>query len=205
MECVQQIADNLCQHGFYVIDNFLDAPCYVNLQQKIQNMDTSQFTPAKIGPTVAAKHHADLRNDQIYWLTKNTKDGTLHTYFKAIDHIIQHLNETLFLGLTHFEMHFSIYRPGNFYKKHSDQFSNNNDRRISCVYYLNENWYSEDGGELTLYDKHNQILGSILPQGNRFICFNSEILHEVQTTHRTRLSIAGWLKVRPTNHLCDDL
>jgi SM-20-related protein len=97
----------------------------------------------------------------------------------------------------HYEAHFAIYPPHHFYKKHVDQFTHSHDRKISCVFYLNEDWDPAHGGELILYNENDQPSTSILPIGNRMVCFNSTLVHEVQTTYRMRYSIASWLKSRP--------
>jgi SM-20-related protein len=96
-------------------------------------------------------------------------------------------------------MHFAVYAPGSFYKRHVDQFATTKTRKISCVYYLNEKWLEEYQGELTLYDKENNLLQNVLPIGNRLICFNSELPHEVNPTLQTRYSITTWMKTRNDN------
>ena len=123
-------------------------------------------------------------------------DNAVNTYLSEIKKLSETLNQSLFLGLVDYEAHFSIYQPNNFYKKHVDQFATTQDRRISCVYYLNDEWREAFGGELKLYNKTDQLLANIMPIGNRFVCFNSDIPHEVCTAHQTRYSIAAWLKIR---------
>jgi SM-20-related protein len=91
--------------------------------------------------------------------------------------------------------------PNGFYKKHVDQFATTKDRRISCVYYLNENWQPDFGGELTLYNTQDELLTHVQPLGNRFVCFNSDMPHEVCTAYQTRYSIAAWLKVRSLSRI----
>lgn len=190
-----QIDDALCDTGFHIIDQFLDERHYQNLRMLIRTHQ-NQFKHANIGHALKASNDKRIRNDQILWLDEQTDNESIKTYFNEISKLSKTLNQSLFLGLVDFEAHFSIYEPGSFYKKHVDQFSTAKERRISCVYYLNEEWPSNFGGELILYDQQGIPLPGILPRGNRFICFNSDITHEVQITHQTRYSIAGWLKVR---------
>jgi SM-20-related protein len=192
------IADNIYQHGFHVIDNFLEETHYLELRSLTQRLQNEgNFTPAKIGHQHNKTLAADIRNDQIYWLDEQTKSPAINAYFTELEKISATLNQTLFLGLVDYEAHFAIYQPNNFYKKHVDQFNTAQERRISCVYYLNHEWQQEFGGELQLYDQADQPLTTITPQGNRFICFNSDIPHEVCTAFKTRYSIAAWLKIRP--------
>lgn len=193
----QQLTDNLYNHGFHIIDNFLDDIHYAGLCETIQRLQQQQsFRQGKIGQKSDKTQNSSIRNDQILWLDKQDRQDSTKAYFAAIDQLCQQLNQSLFLGLFDYESHFAIYPPHSYYKKHVDQFATTQDRRISCVYYLNQDWQPSFGGELTLYDQADKILTKTLPFGNRFICFNSDIPHEVHTTYQTRYSIATWLKVR---------
>ena len=179
------------------MDNFLAEPHYQHLRSTIQALhQDGSFKSAKIGQNTEENHTPSIRNDHIYWLDEYMQNSGIQAYFSEIDHIKRTLNQSLFLGLDHIEAHFAVYSTGSFYKKHVDQFKTNNDRRISCVYYLNEHWQPEHGGELTLYDLNDQPHMNIEPYGNRFVCFNSNLPHEVGMAYHIRYSIAGWLKVR---------
>lgn len=194
------VVENIYQYGFDVIDNFLDEAHYLELRSLMLLLhDQGHFEPAKIGQC-NKKQNANIRNDQIFWLDQQTDSAAVDAYFTALKKISATLNESLFLGLVDYEAHFAIYQPNNFYKKHVDQFITTKERRISCVYYLNHAWQQEFGGELRLYNQADQPLTTITPQGNRFVCFNSDIPHEVCTAFKMRYSIAAWLKVRPMTH-----
>ena len=193
----KQIEDEIHAHGYHIINDFLPEIHYQNLCKKIQELHTDgSFKAAKVGQNAEKKHVSHIRNDQIFWLDEASTDQAVKTYFDDMECIKSTLNQSLFLGLNHIEAHFAVYKPGSFYKKHVDQFTNNLDRRISCVYYLNHNWQPEHGGELILYHKDNQLHTTIQPYGNRLVCFNSDLPHEVSTSHRMRYSIAAWFKVR---------
>ena len=192
-----KIADEIHSHGFFVMDNFLPENHYQNLRTTIQALhQDGSFKSAKIGQNTRANHVPSIRNDQIYWLDEHMPNTAVQAYFTEMDNIKRTLNQSLFLGLNNIESHFAVYQPGNFYKKHVDQFLTTMDRRISCVYYLNEHWQPEHSGELVLYHQDNNPPVNIEPYGNRLVCFTSDLPHEVNTTYHTRYSIAGWLKVR---------
>ncbi|KTD39187.1 2OG-Fe(II) oxygenase [Legionella nautarum] len=192
-----QIEDEICEKGFHIIDNFLEPQDFALLSAKAELMHSQgQFKGAKIGHRIAATHNADIRRDEICWLDDDSSDRAINAYFNKIRAIADRLNQTLFLGLVDFETHFAIYQPGSFYKKHVDQFISTQARRISCVYYLNESWQEAYAGQLKLFDKNDQLLANVLPRGNRFICFNSDLPHEVCETKHPRYSIAGWMKTR---------
>ena len=197
-----RLANNICHDGYHVIDNFLHPHHYHALRETIQNLHNNGHCKlAKIGNSQEKNHNATIRNDHIVWIDKQEGNDAIAGYFTEIEALCKTLNQSLFLGLIDYEAHFAVYQPNSFYKKHVDQFATTQDRRISCVYYLNEGWQQEFGGELVLYDTKDQPLTQIMPLGNRFICFNSDLPHEVCTAYQTRYSIAAWLKVRPIGYV----
>lgn len=197
MIITEQLEDEICTQGFHIIDNFLPLEDYQTLRAIADEMHTKgQFKSAKIGRQLGAGHHSAIRNDKICWLNEESANQSIKAYFHQINLLADRLNQTLFLGLVDFETHFAIYQPGALYKKHVDQFATTKERRISCVYYLNTDWQESFAGELTLYGLDDQLITSILPCGNRFVCFSSELPHEVCPTRQTRYSITGWMKTR---------
>lgn len=137
------------------------------------------------------------KNYAIYWIDDGESTPILlQVYLSKTQQVAQLLNQSLFLGLFEFKTHFAIYQPGTYYKKHIDEFATTKDRKISFVYYLNQNWTDEMGGQLNLYNQQDELIRAVFPEGNRFICFNSELPHEAALTHQTRYSITGWMKTR---------
>ena len=194
----EDIAESIGIQGFSYRDNFLAPHHYLALQAHLERTYSEVFfKPAEIGKTSTKAYNASVRNDRIYWLQQQGDIDSLNAYWQAMDKVRVALNRILFLGLWELEAHFSVYGPGNFYKKHIDQFVDTSERRISCVYYLNKDWQEEYGGALRLYNTSEELLVEVKPEGNRFICFTSDLPHEVCLTHQTRYSIAGWMKVRP--------
>ncbi len=192
------LADELYSQGFHIIDDFLDESIFHSLRELAEtSFNKDKFQDARIGSGSRSSHHSEIRNDKILWLDEQNAEEPLSQYFCKINSLRQILNQSLFLGLADFETHFARYQPGSFYKKHVDQFAHSKDRRISCVYYLNNLWQKSFGGELNLYDCQNNLLASVLPQANRFICFSSDLPHEVSITQEIRYSLAGWMKTRP--------
>lgn len=105
------------------------------------------------------------------------------------------LNRELFLGLAEFEAHYAHYPPGTFYKKHVDRHCDSNARVISVVFYLNNDWSAEAGGELLMHGEGGQPLFSVSPKGGTLLLFTSEDMpHEVRAATRERWSIAGWFR-----------
>lgn len=191
------IIENLCDKGFHIIDNFLSPECYQALRSYAQEMNLqNQFTQAKIGRRSQLQHNMTIRSDSILWIDDDSSSKEVQHYIEKMSELARLFNKHLYLGLAELELHFAVYQPGSFYRRHVDQFSTAKARKISCVYYLNDNWQAEFNGELSLYDTENNLLQHVLPLGNRLICFNSELPHEVKPTTQTRYSIATWMKTR---------
>lgn len=191
------LIDELCTQGYHVIDNFFSVELYQQLQHialKLQQQGALQH--AKIGSNHAAQLNNRIRTDEIYWLDELSSEQAIQSYLQRMQEIAACLNQSLFLSVNEFETHFALYQPGSFYKKHVDQFQSKKNRKISCVYYLNDEWTNACGGSLKLYTPQDEVLQEVQPIGNRFICFNSELPHEVLATQRTRYSITGWMKTR---------
>ncbi len=188
---------DLCNQGFHIIENLLE-PIYCQILRTTAEAKYQQglFRGAKIGLKLGSQKNHTIRTDEILWLEENETNPGIQIFLTQIKYLYELFNQSLFLGLNEFETHFASYQPGTFYKKHIDQFAAQKTRKISFVYYLNQDWCSQDGGELKLYNQQDQLIQNVLPQENRLICFNSELPHEVALTHRPRYSITGWMKTR---------
>lgn len=191
------VAEAICQQGYCIIDQFLPT----QVQHQLYDMAALRhaegtFSAARIGRQQNLQHNHTIRRDQILWLEDVEQEPAIQTYFNTVNTLASSLNQALFLGLHYFESHFAVYNVGDFYRKHVDQFAKTSTRKISCVYYLNPQWQENFGGELKLYDSNHNLLETVIPWGNRFICFTSDLPHEVCETHHLRFSIAGWLKTR---------
>lgn len=192
------LINELVDKGYAVLDDFLDETDFLALKTYAQRLSVQdEFKKAHIGQGRATHELPSIRSDRILWLNNRSEEPALQAYLEQMCQFKTLLNQSLFLGLEDFEAHFAHYPPQTYYKKHVDQFIHNKDRRISCVFYLNEDWQLDDGGQLVLYAGDDEILTSILPLRNRLACFRSDMLHEVYQTQRARLSITAWFKVRP--------
>jgi SM-20-related protein len=86
----------------------------------------------------------------------------------------------------------TVYPTGTFYKRHLDQFSREDHRKLSVICYLNHDWKDYEGGQLRAYVQDEVI--DVLPLAGRIVCFRSDqIEHEVLPASRPRLSITGWI------------
>ena len=132
-----------------------------------------------------------IRGDGIRWIDESCPVGL--AYLRAIDELGRYFNATLYTGIRSSEAHYACYPSGFGYQWHSDNPKGRDERVISAVLYLNDNWTANDGGAITVVDKMGKTT-QLLPQLNRLVVFDSNLLHQVQITNRTRFSIATWLR-----------
>ena len=155
------------------------------------------FESAGIGQGSEHQVRRKIRSDQVYWWEPEPATSPRARFMALIDALRQELNRHLFLALHEVEMHYAVYPPGGFYKRHLDQFRGRNNRQVSLVCFLNQDWREEDGGYLRLYPGGAGETHDIAPLAGTLVLFlAARIPHEVLETGKQRLSIAGWMKNR---------
>lgn len=204
----EQLIDHIEERGFCVIDNFLPEATVTALANEARQLkQVSIMQEAGIGREHLAVNKT-IRGDSIYWLNEDDATKTQQNYFKQMESLRLNLNQHLYIGLFGLESHLAVYPVGAFYKRHLDCFattdSNKPQRKISCIVYLNQNWQSDDGGQLRLYlnesdELHNEKSIDILPVAGRAVVFLSDTFyHEVLPATRERISLTGWFFTRPS-------
>jgi SM-20-related protein len=173
---------------------FLNENLSNGLQENILQLQRDEMmTDAGIGNDDIKDAQQKMRGDQIYWMDKSHDNIFEQEFLQLAEDLIDHLNSTCYTGINSYEFHYAVYEEGSFYKRHKDQFKNDNDRKYSLINYLNADWLEEDGGQLLIYQ--NQTTQKILPQSQTAVFFKSnEMEHEVTKANRRRMSISGWLK-----------
>jgi SM-20-related protein len=189
------IIENYIENNIGIHKNFLSKTLTNGLALHLQQLlKTEQLHLANIGNSSAIDSNQKFRTDKIHWLDKKNDNVFENEFLNEMAKFITRLNETCYTGINDFEFHFAVYEEGAFYKRHKDQFKNDDHRKFSMVSYLNNDWNNNDCGDLIVYpDGQPQ---SIWPNAQTTVFFKSnEMEHEVNTTKKQRLSIAGWLKV----------
>ena len=183
---VDQILDDLDQHGFTIIDDAY-TPTYIRalVEECLSNLN--QFRDAAIQNGVVS----NIRSDHILWINENLEYAQQH--IQALNALAQEFNRAFYSGIQDVEAHFACYNAGEYYALHRDNPQGKNGRVISAVYYLHENWQADWGGELRLQDK-NDKWHIVQPKPNRIALFQSDLLHEVLKAKHQRLSITAWLR-----------
>ncbi|WP_043886903.1 2OG-Fe(II) oxygenase [Vibrio sp. 16] len=185
------LIDALFTQGYYVWDDFLSAQEVSELKECIPE----NWKKARIGRNEEVTRESSIRSDKIQWLTPSM--GTpVANYLSKMEQIRLEANRHFFLGLFEYEAHFAKYEKGDFYQKHLDCFQGNENRRLTTVFYMNDEWSKEDAGELVVYDLDDNPLMTLPPKSGRLFVFLSEQFpHEVLPTNTERFSIAGWFRV----------
>lgn len=190
-----QLIDSFIENKVGIAENFINPALSAHLIHNLLALhDRKQLLSAGTGNDVIVAHDKTLRSDKIHWLDRSHNNVHENDFLDLIDTFVAHLNATCYTGITGYEFHYALYEKDTFYKKHIDQFRNNELRQYSMIMYLNENWTEKDGGELCIH--HTDHLQHIAPVSGKGVFFkSSELAHEVLVTNKPRMSITGWLKI----------
>ncbi len=177
-----------------IATHFISDELARQLRQNLLNLDIqNSLVAAGTGNEDKFVRNEKVRSDLIYWLDKSHNNFYETEFLQHIEAFITYLNESCYAGITSYEFHYSLYEKGSFYLKHMDQFQDNSSRAFSMICYLNDNWKTEDGGELCIHQVgRNQHISPI--QGNTVFFKSDELEHEVLITNKRRMSVTGWLK-----------
>ena len=188
------LIDSYLDNKVGIDPNFLTKRLSNGLQQNILQLQRDEMMmTAGIGNKEVKDPHQKMRGDKIYWMDKSNPNIYEQEFIQLAEEFISHLNNTCYTGINGYEFHYAVYEEGSFYKRHKDQFKNDDKRKYSLINYLNEKWLEEDGGQLLVYQ--NEETQTIQPHAQTAVFFKSdEMEHEVTRANRSRMSITGWLK-----------
>ena len=198
----EQIITDILELGYSIADGFFSEDEVEKLRISLLNKyEEDNFKKAAIGNRTNENIVKSIRGDFILWMDEAKANEPELIFFNKVNNLINYLNKTCFLGILQKEFHYALYPQGTFYKRHLDTFQNDDRRKLSFVFYLNDNtWNPENGGELMLYLKENnqEVSKVVYPLPGRVVIFESqELEHEVKPVLQSqRLSITGWLKTR---------
>ena len=189
------LIDSYLSDGIGIAPAFLTQKLSGGLQQNIMQLQKDELmTAAGIGNKEVKDANQQMRSDKIYWLDRKHDNVFENEFLHHVENFIERLNSTCYAGINAYEFHYAVYEPGNFYKRHKDQFKNDDNRKFSLITYLNNNWQQADGGQLQVYK--DNTMQQIQPHAQTAVLFKSnETEHEVIKANRSRMSITGWLKV----------
>jgi SM-20-related protein len=190
-----ELIESFIENKVGITDNFLGDVLAANLKTNLTAYyEEKLLLSAGTGNKTLVTQDKLFRSDKIYWLDRGHNNAHENEFFDLMDQFIAYLNDTCYTGITGCEFHYTLYEEGSFYKKHIDQFRNDESRKYSMVMYLNEGWKKPDGGELRIHHSDSRQQ-NISPDSGKSVFFkSSELEHEVLVTNKPRMSITGWLK-----------
>lgn len=197
--------DDLAEQGWAQSHELVAQDWAQNLALQCQKLhDSGIFNQAAVGHGSTKSVHTQIRGDSTLWLEECQNLVLEKEVSDFLTELMQQLNQSLYLGLKRFESHFALYPPGSGYQKHIDNHQGLSHRRITFVLYLNENWQSADGGELSLFEPTSadaatkaadKKIHSIKPQLGNLLLFRSELFpHQVEESFKARKSLTGWFR-----------
>lgn len=199
---INDIIEAIASQGYAVIPEFFPADFIAALQQEALSLqEAGKLQRASIGKADQNQLNTRIRGDLIHWLDHACPSAIQQAFASSMETLRESLNQHFYLGLFELENHFAIYPPGAVYHKHLDQFRGNEERQVSCILYLNDQWEEEDGGQLRLYlnDTEADPYIDVVPQGGTLVVFLSgKFWHEVLPATQPRISLTGWFRKRGT-------
>lgn len=195
---IENLLTQLAKNQLVIDDSALPTALCENLLIDLETLyQEKAFRSALIGRGNATQVQKQIRGDLTYWLDDQAANLAQHAFFQWMQLLTQVLNESLYIGINHFEAHYAIYQQGAGYDRHIDQHAGTTQRKITFILYLNKDWRPDFGGELLIYDPENpnMLLQKIEPLFGRLVLFRSEVFqHEVTASTQTRKSLTGWFR-----------
>ncbi|WP_223787126.1 2OG-Fe(II) oxygenase [Marinicella meishanensis] len=197
---IEAICAGISQHGYVVLENAFDQAFMQPIAAGFAALPDEAFKPAGMGRQHSQHHDHSIRGDQLVWVHEQTNG--LAQYFAWCEQLRLALNRHFYLGLFEYEAMFARYPAGTRYQKHLDAFRQGgqavNNRRISTLLYLNEQWPATAGGELQLYRPDAAApCATVLPEWGTLVVFLSEDFpHEVLPSTQARRSLTGWFRTK---------
>lgn len=186
--------NQLTEQGWTQVFDVLNVAELLTLNSFI-DQHKAEFIRAKVGKD--HQESSEIRGDSTLWIDPLNPPEEFRELTGKLEALKLDANRELFLGLKEFECHLAVYPPGAFYKKHVDRFEKDSSRSLTFIYYLHQTWAPGDGGELILYDKHDQIIKEIQPVPGSMVAFISEDFpHEVMMSFKERRSFTGWMHTK---------
>ena len=194
---IENILTDLDQQGWSVQKQFFPKELLQELSETLSSFrKQGLLNQAGVGRKEGFHIEQSIRSDEISWFDEANLNDAQKKYIAITKELQDEINQRFYLGLFELEVHFALYSPNAFYKRHLDQHKNQDTRVLTLITYLNENWNEEDGGELQIYLKNGQIV-SVLPKAGTVVCFfSAEFEHEVLPAKRERASLTGWFRKR---------
>lgn len=196
----------LFDRGLVICDDFASPPLVRELVECVQRRRSEgQFAAARIGAESEAQRREEIRGDSTCWWAEPLYAAE-RALLADLEQLRVQLNREGFLGLFDLELHYAWYPPGRGYARHVDQPRGRQQRRVSVILYLNEDWDPGAGGQLRVFETGGLHAEGFHPAGfhrdiepvaGRLVYFLTDGReHAVLPALRDRLSVSGWFRSR---------
>lgn len=195
-QVLSELPDALAEFGFLVAPNAFSHALAARLRADAEALrEAGAFRAAAIGRAGHTEVNAQIRGDAIAWFSPSDPTAAQREWLTQLERVSVRLNESLFLGIHNAEAHYAIYPPSAGYAKHVDRFADADERVVSAVAYLNDEWTNDHGGALRIFAGEQVV--DVQPHAGTCVFFRSELVpHQVLESHRDRWSIACWFRRR---------
>eukprot|EP00754_Rhynchopus_humris_P046450 Rhum_TRINITY_DN5978_c0_g1::Rhum_TRINITY_DN5978_c0_g1_i1::g.18850::m.18850/K09592/EGLN, HPH; hypoxia-inducible factor prolyl hydroxylase len=218
----QGVLRGLREKGVVVIENLVSPQdaARASREADVLAADEEKMFTAGTGAGAAHKRDGSLRGDSMCWLPK---DGSLPPAMQYIQNKMNRLRRGIAYAsgkaLNRSSTQLARY-PGTGigYVRHRDSKLNaepKDKRRITCVYYFNEDWCEAHGGQIVLYPdsgksqlaefkadsaednkkKEEEKLATrleVAPRSGTLVIFPSHRIHQVLPEHAPRVAMTTW-------------
>lgn len=199
MSIAEHISQQIAKQGWCHLEQVIPLD-QLSLMNQFFEQQLHHFRPAAIGSQGVRQRAAGIRSDFTYWLDPLAPPEAFQWPILFLNNLKTELNQQCFLGIKEFECHLAHYPAGAFYQKHLDRFNNDSSRVISFVFYLNQSWSQDLGGELVIYQPEGEMITTISPAPGSLVCFLShDFPHEVKVSRGERRSFTGWMHTKNIN------
>lgn len=187
---LDQIVRDIKAKGWSFRENIL-TPDDISLISRFFEGHREEFEAAHIGKGESRQRNEDVRGDYTFWIDPLNPPGPFGKIMSCLEDLKTTLNREIFLGAREYECHLAYYPAGTFYQKHVDRFENDSSRVLSFIFYIHENWPTEDGGELILHAEEKITISPI--PGSLMVFLSDNLPHEVKPGKKERRSFTGWM------------
>lgn len=197
----KHVVEKLRKKGYCIIDGFLgDAKGHKVLWDVTKILRSGVMKDGELVPTNSPINQRKVvRGDKIAWITgKEEIYDNMKLIMDAIDRLMRYCKDSLteehvIKGRTP-AMVACYPGDGTGYKRHIDN-TQKDGRCITCLYYLNKGWDTEqNGGQLRVFPSVSEVPVDIDPIFDRLFVFWSDkrTPHEVLPAYAERFAITLW-------------
>ena len=198
------VASLLCSRQFVVLDGFLGAVALSAVRDGIVAMERGgKLREGKIQHGLTQNSDQTARSDRICFLAKDGEGSgeALRCYAQQIDRIRARLSSHApLVELVGGELDGCNYMVASYpgggarYVKHRDALPYKAGRKLTVIYYLNEGWRPEHGGELRIWPEQGDPQPvTLAPRADRLLVFISSLEHEVLPAWAPRYALTTWM------------